>query len=550
MANSIELKLFAPYNNNVASKGCFSNWSEIPMQKDDRGYFRAKVELEDGVYQYKFRVQSQSWFLEPDEWIEVSDPYATSIIDDASQNSVIQIKDGKKVIDSYTWQHDDKPLPSNEELIIYELYTGGFSGGESDNEKRGKFKDVIDKLDYLCELGINAVELMPIQEHPGENGWGYNPRHYFAVESSYGSSDDLKRLIDECHSRGMRVLMDCIFNHSDPDSPLTKINYDYWYSREPSDPDNSWGPEFDYQKYDENLDIKPAWQFVGDVVRFWIEEYHIDGIRFDASKQIGDFEFLSWITEQARQAVANKPFFNTAEYIPENPDLVGYGKPMDACWHESFYQQVSKHISGDGFDLESLKQVIDCRQQGYGGTSSVINYISSHDHKYTLAEFGDRNIFGESAFKRAKLGAVLLMTAVGIPLIWMGNEFGEYNPEEEIKIDWTLLENDPNQNLLDYYRGLIALRKENHALRTDNIDFFYEDAESKVLAYTRWNDEGSRIVVIINFSDDFLQDYTIDHFPQAGTWHEWTQNYDVEAESTKLTISLGEHEAQVFVSQP
>ncbi len=547
MANSTEFKLFAPYNNSAALKGSFSDWSEISMQKDKQGYFRAKVELEDGVYQYKFRVQSQSHFLEADEWVDVNDPYATSI-DDESQNSVIQIKDGKKIVDNYTWQHDDKPLPSNEELVIYELYVGGFSGGEGEGKKRGTFKDVIDKLDYLSELGINAVELMPTQEFPGDNSWGYNPRHYFAVESSYGSTADLKHLIDECHSRGMRVLMDCIFNHSDTEAPLTKINFDYWYSREPSDPDNSWGPEFDYDKYDENLDLKPAWQFIGDVVRFWIEEYHIDGIRFDASKQIGNFEFLTWIAEQGRQAVGQKPFFNTAEYIPENPDLVGYNKPMDACWHESFYIQALKHICGDELDLEGFKQVIDCRQQGYGGTATVINYIACHDHQYTLAELGDRNISDESAFKRAKLGAVLLMTAVGVPLVWMGNEFGEYNPEEEIKIDWTLLENDLNKNLLGYYQGLIALRTGNHALRTDNIDFFYEDAESKVLAYTRWNDEGSRVAVVVNFSDNFLKDYTIDHFPQSGTWHEWTNNYDVEAKEEKLTIDIGEFEAKVFVS--
>ncbi len=547
MANSTEFKLFAPYNNIAALKGCFSDWSEISMQKDKQGYFRAKVELEDGVYQYKFRVQSQSHFLEADEWVDVNDPYATNI-DDESQNSVIQIKDGKKIVDSYAWQHDDKPLPSNDELVLYELYVGGFSGGEGEGKKRGTFKDVIDKLDYLSELGINAVELMPTQEFPGDNSWGYNPRHYFAVESSYGSTADLKHLIDECHNRGMRVLMDCIFNHSDTEAPLTKINFDYWYSREPSDPDNSWGPEFDYDKYDKNLDLKPAWQFVGDIVRFWIEEYHIDGIRFDASKQIGNFEFLSWIAEQARQAVGQKPFFNTAEYIPENPDLVGYGKPMDACWHESFYIQALKHICGDELDLEGFKEVIDCRQQGYGGTTTVINYIACHDHQYTLAELGDRKISDKAAFKRAKLGAVLLMTAVGVPLVWMGNEFGEYNPDEEIKIDWTLLKNDLNKNLLDYYQGLIALRKENHALRTDNIDFFYEDAESKVLAYTRWNDEGSRVAVIINFSDNFLKDYTIDHFPQSGTWHEWTNNYDVEAKKEKLTIDIGEFEAKVFVS--
>ena len=545
MPSSIEFKLFAPYNDKASLKGCFSDWSEISMQRDEQGYFRTSVDLEDGVYQYKFRVQSQSYFLE-NEWVEVCDPYATDI-DDPSQNSVVRIKDGKKIIDTYVWQHDDKSLPSNDELVIYELFVGGFSGGEAGKKERGRFKDVIDKLDYLQDLGINAVELMPIQEYPGNKYWGYNPRHYFAVESSYGSTEDLKRLIDECHGRGMRVLMDCIFNHGDTETPLTKINFDYWFTREPSDPDNSWGPEFDYDRYDENLDLKPAWEFIGDVVRFWIQEYHIDGIRYDAAKQIANRDFMSWISQQAKQAAAMKPFFNTAEYIPEDPDLAGYGKPMDACWHESFYQQALKHICGDEFDLNGLKQTIDCSQQGYQGTTTAINYISCHDHKYTMAELGDRTIFADEAYKRAKLGAVLLMTAVGIPLVWMGNEFGEYNPEEEIAIDWTLLENDSNQNLRDYYRGLINLRKNNHALRTNNIDFFHEDPESKVLAYTRWNDEGSRVVVVINFSGNFLKGYAIEHFPHEGTWHEWTKDYQVEAKEGRLAIDLGGYEAQVFL---
>ena len=345
----------------------------------------------------------------------------------------------------------------------------------------------------------------------------------------------------------MRVLMDCVFNHSHAEAPLTQIDHDYWYSHEPSDPDHSWGPEFNYQKYDENLEIKPAWQFIGDVVKCWIEEYHIDGIRFDAARQIGNFDFMSWITQQARQCASMKPFFNTAEYIPETPDLAGYNKPMDACWHESFYQQILEHICGDTFNLADLKEVIDCRQQGYEGATSVINYISCHDHQYILTELGDRDILDESAFKRAKLGAVLLMTAVGVPLVWMGNEFGEFNPEEEAKINWSLLKNELNQDLFDCYRGLIGLRINNQALHTDKIDFFYEDIDNQVFAYTRWNDEGSRLVVVANFSSNFLADYEIEHFPESGTWHEWTQDYDVEAAEDKLVIDLGEYEVKVLV---
>ncbi|MGF1481482.1 MAG: alpha-amylase family glycosyl hydrolase [Cyanophyceae cyanobacterium] len=545
MTSSIEFQLFAPYNQEAALIGCFSNWEAVPMEKDERGIFRTAVELADGVYQYKFRVRSKSWFLESDQWVDISDPYATAI-DDATQNTVIRIKEGQPVVDTYVWQHDDTPLPNNEELVIYELYVAGFSGGEGDNKERGDFQDVIDKLDYLCELGVNAVELLPVQEYPGDDNWGYTPRYFLATESSYGSTEDLKRLIDECHGKGLRVIMDGIFNHSDAESPLTQIDHDYWYHHSPRDPDNSWGPEFNYEHYDEQLDVKPAWQFIGDVVRFWIEEYHIDGIRYDAARQIANYDFMHWITAQTRQVASMKSFFNIAEHIPETAAIVGLEGPMDSCWHESFRQRVTDQICGDTFDLEALKEVIDGKRQGFLGATDMINYLASHDRSNLMDRLGEHNIFDAAAFQRLKLGAVLLMTAVGIPMIWMGSETGECETVESAKLDWTLLENDLNRSLFDTYRGLISLRK-NQALHTANIDFFYEDAEAKVLAYNRWNDEGSRVVVVANFSDRFLGDYLVTHFPESGTWHEWTRNYDIEVADEILTLSLGGYEAQVFV---
>lgn len=140
------------------------------------------------------------------------------------------------------------------------------------------------------------------------------------------------------------------------------------------------------------------------------------------------------------------------------------------------------------------------------------------------------------------------MTAVGIPMVWMGEEFGDYQPlnQEASKIDWTLLAGDWNKHLFAHYKGLINLRKENHALYTENIEFFHEDPESKVIAYTRWNDEGSRVVVVANFSDQFLAGYAVPHFPADGTWHEWTGNYDIEAGEGQILIDLPEYEAQVF----
>jgi 1,4-alpha-glucan branching enzyme len=410
---------------------------------------------------------------------------------------------------------------------------------------------VIEKLDYLCELGINAIELMPIKEYPGDHSWGYNPRYFFATESSYGTTDGLKRLIDECHARGIRIIMDGIYNHSEAESPLTQIDHDYWYHHSPRDPDNNWGPEFNYEFYDEKLDIKPAWSFVGDTVRFWIQEYHIDGIRFDAARQIANYDFMHWIVQEAKRTASMKPFYTIAEHIPETPSITNADGPMDGCWHESFYHCVLEHICGDTFDLERLKDVLDAKRQGFLGTANVVNYLTNHDHNHLMVELADREIFDEAAFQRAKLGAALLMTAMGVPLIWMGEEFGEYKHKtpEQAKLEWPLLGNDLNQGLFEYYRGLIALRKENQALYTENIDFFYEDPATKVLAYVRWNQEGSRVVVVANFSDQFLSTYLIPNFPEDGRWHEWTNNYDVEAGDRSLITDLGAYEAKVFVWQ-
>ncbi|MFB2896803.1 alpha-amylase family glycosyl hydrolase [Aerosakkonemataceae cyanobacterium BLCC-F50] len=548
MTSLIEFKLFAPYNKGAALMGSFSDWKEIPMEKGKDGFFRTKVELKDGTYQYKFRVQSKSWFLEEDQWVDVVDPYATDI-DDPTQNGVIRIKDGEKIVDTYVWQHDDKPLPPDHALVIYEMHIADFSGGEPDRYVRGKYKHVIEKLDYLCDLGINAIELMPVKEYPGDYSWGYNPRYFFATESSYGTSAELKALIDECHARGIRVLMDGIYNHSEASSPLTQIDHDYWYHHSPRDPGNNWGPEFNYEHFDENYQSYPARWFMGDVVRYWVREYHLDGIRYDAARQIANYDFMHWITQEAKKTAGAKPFINIAEHIPETTSITNIDGPMDSCWHDSFRACIVEHICGDTFDLERLKDALDGKRQGFMGATNVVNYLTNHDHNHVMAELADREIFDEAAFQRRKLGAVLVMTAVGIPMLWMGEEFGEYKYKtiEPAKIEWSLLGNDLNKNLFHYMKGLIHLRKNNHALYTENIDFFYENADDKVLAYCRWNDEGSRVVVVANFSDNFLGGYQIPNFPATGTWHEWTYDYDVEVGEEGLITDLGEYEAKVFV---
>ena len=205
MAAAIEFKLFAPNNKAAILLGSFSQWEEIALEKDERDYFRTQIQLADGIYQYKFRVESQSPCFQPDEWVEVNHPYATEL-DRTTHTSVVRIKAGARIIDTYVWKHDDTKLPENQELVIYELHVADFVGADG-GDKISKFQQVIEKLDYLGDLGINAIELMPVNEYPGDYSWGYQVRDFFAVESSYGTTADLKQLIDECHARGIRVII-------------------------------------------------------------------------------------------------------------------------------------------------------------------------------------------------------------------------------------------------------------------------------------------------------------------------------------------------------
>ena len=551
---AIEFNLFAPNNNAAVLVGSFPDGQEIPMEKGEDGYFRTQVELEDGVYQYKLRIKTQSPNFEPEQWVDVVDPYATDV-DDEQHIGIVRVKDGKRLVDSYVWQHDDIPLPQNHELVIYEMHVADFTGGEVDQYKRGKYVDAIEKLDYLKELGINAIELMPVNEYPGDYSWGYKVRHFFATESSYGSTEDLKRFIDECHGRGIRVIMDGIYNHTDEECPLMLIDRNYWYyeyRHYPEDPQNYWGPEFKYDNYDEKLDVKPAWKYVGDVVKYWVEEFHIDGIRFDAVRQLANDEFLDWIAQQAKKNTAPKPFYNIAEHIPDSSKITAPEGPLDACWHESFRYFVVPHICGETFELERLKEVLDPKRQGYVTAINVVNYLSTHDRQHLFRELGDRGIFGEAAFRRAKLAAVILMTAMGVPMLWMGEEFGEHKRKSETvtqpkKIAWALLERPENHDLFEHYKSLIALRKKSPALQSDNIEFFHENPKAKVFAFVRWNDAGDRIFVIANFSDKTLNGYQVPHFPAAGKWQDYLSKSELEATEDSLVIDLSEYEAKVLV---
>ncbi|MBC7900335.1 MAG: alpha-amylase [Saprospiraceae bacterium] len=542
-----EFRLFAPNNIGASLIADFNEWKEIPMEKGNDGYFHLTQNLGDGVYQYRFIICSKSWFNNADECKTITDPYATNV-DPESQNSILNLKDGRKIVDEYIWQSDDTPLPINERLVIYEMHVGDFSGGEDDNFTRGKYTDVIAKLDYLADLGVNAIELMPLKTSPGDFSWGYSPIHYFAPEPSFGSTEELKKLIDKCHGLGIRVIVDGVYNHASTENPLNQIDHDYWFRRDGKNPDQNWGPEFNYEFQDETLGINPALKFITDSIRFWILEYRIDGIRYDAAKEIDSFDALSSFVQNTREMCEMKPFFNVAEYIPPSPEVTEPAGPIESCWNDSFMYSMLEYLAGDDIDLEKMKNAIDPTRLGYAKVTSVTNFLANHDQNRLFRKLGERGILDAELYTRAKLGALILMTAVGVPMIWMGEEFGEHvqMSEQSNKINWTLLENDPNKDLFIYYKILIGLRTTNPAFQTTNIEFFHEDPDSGVLSFHRFDDAGTNIVIVLNLSDNDLENYTVPNFPIDGNCREWTKNYEIEIAANRLTTKLFRREGLVF----
>jgi 1,4-alpha-glucan branching enzyme len=547
-AAAVELTFFAPYNEEAALIGTFSDWKDVPMEKGEDGVFRATVELEDGLYEYRFRVRTKSWFFEPDSWVTITDPYATDV-DPATENGILRISNGRRVVDEYAWRNDGVPLPSDEELIVYELHVGDFSGGEADGSGGGRYTDAVAKLDYLADLGITAVELMPVKEYPGDHSWGYNPRHFFATESAYGTTEELKLFVDECHARGIRVIIDGVYHHSDAAAPLAHVDHDYWYHHAPRDESMSWGPEFNYEKVDERYAIQPAWRFVGDTIGYWVSEYHIDGIRYDAARNIGNFDFMRWVAGMARETAGPKPFYNVAEYLPPDPSVTGVDGPMDGVWNENFKGRVVEYLKSGEVKIDEMLDAIDARRLGYPGPTNVVNYLANHDHERLMTELGAAGVAGEEAYRRAKLGAAILMTSFGIPMLWMGEEFGELRPKspDRNKIDWRLLEAPENRDLHATYKSLVALRRAHRALRSGSLEVVFRDDARGVVAFTRQSEDGDAAIVVLNLSGEFAGGCEIPGVPGDGVWHEWLRNYDATVEGGALRVDLGPREAHVFV---
>ena len=262
------VSVWAPFAKQVYIDGTFTPNGKQPLTSEDDGYWFALIHGAEPGHQYKYIIETPDGRL-----LEKNDPRARAITSSDKGFSVI-------VDNEFDWHGDNFIMPPKYDQVIYELHVGTFN--RPDAATSGTFDSAIEKLDYLRDLGINIIELMPVTSMAFSNGWGYAPNHIFSVESMLGGRHGLMKFVRACHQHGIGVILDVVYNHFYGDTDLWRFDGwsendrggIYFYNDERGD--TPWGGRPDYGRPEVR-------QFILDNVAMWLTEYHIDGLRVDST---------------------------------------------------------------------------------------------------------------------------------------------------------------------------------------------------------------------------------------------------------------------------
>ncbi|EEF62302.1 alpha-amylase family glycosyl hydrolase [Pedosphaera parvula] len=474
----------------------------------------------------------------------------------------------------FPWHQNGFRPPAFNELIVYELHVGAFS--QEAGHLHGKFLDLIKRIPYLSDLGVNAIELMPVQEYPSIFSLGYNGTDYYSPENDYGEADEsqlqgyfnsvnqvlqqrgqagytgidilrgpdnqLRALIDVCHVYEIAVVLDVVFNHAGGGFDANSM----WFEDRMPDgnkndslyfTDHDWagGQVFAYW----NNDVQ---QFLINNTKFFIEEYRVDGFRFD------EFSVMDrnggWNAGQAISGTlrAMKPEAITiAEYWPVNDSVVraaeSGGAGFDATWHDGIRLSVRAAISGASsgasafVDMDAIARAVENPglNARWRGVQSVEDHdVVRRDKDPRIPRLADdsnpRSWYGRS---RSRVATGLLLTAPGIPMLFMGQEFLEDkqwndDPSSGNQLWWFGLENGDKQmaDFLRFTRELIGVRRRQPGLRGEGCRVIHSSNQNRVLIFQRWAEGiGRDVVVAVSLSENTWFGYQVG-FPGNGHWLE------------------------------
>lgn len=516
---SVTFCIAAPEKNGIVMVGSWNDYevsNEYLMNYQDyngQRYFWITLKDIDPTKQYIY------YYL-VDGTTRVGDPYAKLILDPSNDkyisssvypnlppyptskvpgnNVSLAVYQGN--INEYNWTDDDFVIPDRENLVIYELLIRDFTGTEGRANGNGTVKAAMEKLDYLQNLGVNVIELLPINEFNGNNSWGYNPNFYFAPDKAYGTPDDYKDFINECHRRGIAVVLDMVFNQTDWQHP--------WYQMYPvgSNPMyNATAPHAYSVLNDWNQGHPLVRRQFYDVVKYWMEEYHVDGYRFDLVKGLGNNDSYANNSSSATEAYNQSRVDNMRDIQKAmqevNPDAIFINENLAGAQEENAmaaYGQLNwanVNYQGRQFAMgyrsdASLNRMDASKDSRTFG--STVAYLESHDEQrlaYEQNTYGDASIKGNLSLSMRRLGstAAQMIIAPGSHMIWQFSELG--NDENTKSNDGNNL-TGPKKVLWDYYnvpdrKGLYDTYAELIDIRLSNPELFAKDSGYS-LNYSGW----------------------------------------------------------------
>ncbi len=584
---SVILSLLAPYKDYVFVIGDFNDWAldesnYMKRTPDGERYWIQLDGLEPGkeyVYQY---------FI--DNELRIADPYTHKVLDpwhdhwipESTYPDLIPYPENKTTgivsvlqtaREPYAWEVENFEPPAIEDLVIYELLIRDFV------ETRD-VKTLIDTLDYLERLGVNAIELMPINEFEGNDSWGYNPSFYFATDKAYGRAEDYKRFIDEAHKRGMAVILDVVLNHAYSQSPMVQMYFDPqagewgqptaenpWFNETCPHEPWCWGYDFDHES--------PYTQyFVDRFNRYWLTEFNVDGFRFDFTKgftnnqtgnQGSDYD-ASRVAILKRMAdeiwEVNENAYVILEHFAANneeKELAEYGMMVWGNMNYNYNEATMGWTANSNFSGASYQQ------RGWN-VPHLVAYMESHDEERLMfknQEYGNSSNPSHDVkslaigLQRNATTAAFYFTIPGPKMIWQFGELGyDYSinhcPNGTIDescrtspkpVRWDYYDNWQRRLLFQYYSELIHLKKNHDVFRTDDFSLALNGSKKRI----HLNDTDMSVTIVGNFD---VQAGTINpNFQFTGTWYDHFNDDEITVTDVNAEIELAPGEFRLYTSK-
>lgn len=575
-------QLYAPNKAFVHLIGDMSNWSlreDFQMKKslDGTTWWIEVTGLDQGTrYNYQYVVDGN---------LRIGDPYSTLILDPFDDSSISsetypdmpQYPYGKTTgqVTSFVLGPVEtipplSPKPEKKDLVIYELLMRDFLAAHS-------YQTLEDTLDYLQRMGVNAIELMPVQEFEGNLGWGYNPSYHMALDKYYGSSDAFRAVIEACHARGMAVILDVVYNHAFGQSPLARLYWDGSNNRPSAD--NPWLNPVAKHDFnvgsDFNHESPQTKYYVKRVLSWWMQTYGVDGFRFDLSKGFTQNNTLgntaAWgHFDQSRinilQDYANHIWsidpdaYLILEHFADNDEETELSSRGMMLWGNmtTQYGQGAKGYGGSDFSNTWYTQ------RGWSDPH-LVGYMESHDEERLMYKnltagntapgynIKDLNV----ALSRIELVSAFFYTIPGPKMIW---EFGELGYDYSINtcVDGSINNNcrlDPKpirwdykdvflrQRIYDIDRALIQLRQQ-PALREGNLTISLANQFEKKMQFTHPDMD---VVIAGNFyvgARDIAPGFT-----RTGRWYDYIGGDSLEVSDVNMTLPFEPGEYHVFTTR-